>query len=240
MNKEKTNFILGLTTGLAIVAVIGLIIMSVAYVKKDGSGSADKGGTGQVAEDNVVNNNRPTAPTPTPTPSKVSIKAKDDDHIRGNKNAKVTIIEYSDFQCPYCSRFHTTLEQALEKYPNDVRWIYRHFPLDSIHPYARKAAEASECAGDQNKFWEYADGLYENQKSINPAYLSTLAKELKLNTSSFETCLSSGKYANKVSTDLKEGQSYGITGTPGGFLNGQKLRGAIPFTQLEQMILSEK
>ena len=232
MKNEKNNFILGLTSGIAIVAVIGFVVMSFAYLQKGDSNANDKNNSEEVADAKPS----PTpAPTPKPSPSKANITVSNDDHIRGNINAKVTIVEYSDFQCPFCSRFHDTMIQVIEEYPNDVRWVYKHFPLNS-HPQALKAAEASECASEQDKFWEYADGLYKNQKSINANYFGILAKELKLDTKKFDECLSSGKYANNVTSDFNQGKSSGVTGTPGGFINGQKLGGAVPFRTLQPMI----
>lgn len=234
MNREKKDFILGIAVSVAVVAVIALVILAVAYVQKTADPVKDS------AQAEVKKAPAPT-PAPTPTPSKptsgkVSIKVDEDDHIRGNKDAKITIVEFSDYQCPYCARFHTTLEKVMENYPDEVRWVYKHFPLDSIHPYARKAAEASECAGEQNKFWEYNDKLFANQSSINIAYLSTVAKELKLDTKKFDKCLADGTYAKKVDDDFQYGKKLGVTGTPGAFLNGQKLGGAVPYEQLEAMI----
>lgn len=166
----------------------------------------------------------------------VSINVSENDHIRGNKNAPVTIIEFSDFQCPYCSNFHETMKQVVENYPNDVRWVYKHFPLDSIHPYARKAAEASECAADQDKFWEYTDELFKNQSNISPEYFSRVAKSVGLNTSQFDECLDSEKYKSKVNNDYQQGIQAGVRGTPGNFINGQSVPSALPYEQIKSMI----
>ncbi len=238
MIKEKNNFIFGLVTGVAVVSLIGFIVMSVAYLKKGGLNDSNE--SGQVAQEDSDVKPSPTpspSPAPAPSPSQpANIQVSDSDHMRGNKDALVTIVEYSDFQCPFCFRFHNTLEQVMAAYPNDVRWVYRHFPLDRIHPYARQAAQASECANDQGKFWEYNDGLYANQSLIKPDYFGQLAKELGLNTVTFDKCLSDGKYVSKVNDDYLEGQGYGVTGTPGSFINGQKLGGAVPFEQLKTMI----
>ncbi|MFH1522607.1 MAG: DsbA family protein [Patescibacteria group bacterium] len=239
MNKEKTNFILGLASGIAIVSLIGFAVMSMAYFQKEDISSVAAGEKNSDQVANEVKDNKPISPTPSPSPSKpAEIKVSDSDHIRGNKDAPITIVEYSDFQCSFCTKFHNTMKQAMANYPNEVRWVYKHFPLDSIHPYARKAGEASECANDQGKFWEYNDLLFANQGSINTSYLSTAAKELKLDIKKFEECLSSSKYANKVNDDFNEGKSLGVTGTPGSFLNGQALGGAVPYSQIESMIES--
>lgn len=240
MEKEKSNFLLGITTSVAIISLIGFIVMSVAYVKKDGSDIADNTDTARDAAPTAQNNPPPTPPPTPPPAAKVDIAVTDSDHIRGDKNAPITIIEYSDFQCPFCQRFHDTMKQVMEAYPNDVRWVYKHFPLDSIHPYARGAAEASECAGDQDKFWEFTDILYANQSSIKPDYFSEVAKDLGLNTKTFDDCLSSGKYASLVTDQFNEGRQNGVTGTPGNFINGQIVKGAVPFSQMQTMIDSLK
>ena len=166
----------------------------------------------------------------------VNLEINEGDHIRGNENASVTIIEYSDYQCSFCLRFHDTMREVMDNFSDDVKWVYRHFPLDSIHPYARGAAEAAECANDQDKFWEYTDALYDNQASIKPAYLTELAEELALDMDTFNECVDSGKYEDKVESDYQSGIASGVRGTPGGFINGQTIGGAVPFATLEQMI----
>lgn len=229
-NNKKT-YLFGLMTGITVVAVIGFIIVLIMYLNNNGNEASDTLGD--------VNNNvntDDTKPAPTPTSNKVNIKVSKDDHIRGNFDAPITIVEFSDFQCSYCSSFHNTLKQVLDEYPNDFRWVYKHFPLDSIHPYARKAAEASECASDQGKFEEYSDRLFTGQKQINDEYFPKLAKELGLNISEFEECLDSGKYASKVNNDFNYGRSIGVTGTPGAFINGVKMRGAESFSSVKARI----
>lgn len=239
MKKEKNKFILGIVSAVAILSLIGFIVMSVAYLKKDDSDKAKAGESANQAK-NPSPPPTPAAP-PAPTANKpVNIKVSKDDHIRGNFDAPITIVEYSDFQCPYCSRFHDTMTQVMENYPNDVRWVYKNFPLDSLHPYARKAAEAAECAADQGKFWEYADGLFANQRSINSDYFPALAKKLGLNASEFDKCFSSGKYSQKVNDNSLEGRQNGVTGTPGSYINGQKLGGAVPYEKLKPIIDSLK
>ncbi len=203
-----------------------------SYVTKDGKLffpegidlTAEAGVTDQLADDQQAET------------SIVDVSASAEDRSRGNLDAQVTIIEFSDLQCSYCARFHGTMKQVMENYPTQVRWVYKHFPLDSIHPYARKAAEASECSGDQGKFWEYTDSLYENQSKISPDYLVELAQEIGLETTQFEECLDSGKYADKVDADYQEGRGLGVSGTPGSFINGQVLGGAVPYESLASMI----
>ncbi len=157
-------------------------------------------------------------------------------HVKGNENAPITIVEFSDFQCSYCSRFHSTMNQIMSEYPNQVKWVYKHFPLDSIHPIARKAAEASECAADQGAFWEYADELYDRQSILKESELTIIAQDIGLDTVKFNECLSSNKYRSKVSADKQDGSENGVTGTPGSFLNGRSLGGAIPYEELKNII----
>ncbi len=157
-------------------------------------------------------------------------------HVKGNENAPITIVEYSDFQCPYCARFHSTMNQIISEYPNDVKWVYKHFPLDSIHPLAKKAAEASESAAEQGFFWEYADELYARQSSLTESELITIAEDIKLDMEKFNESLSSGKYRSKVSLDQQDGSQNGVTGTPGSFLNGRSLGGAMSYEKLKNII----
>lgn len=159
-------------------------------------------------------------------------------HIRGNKNAKVQLVEYSDFQCPFCERAYPTLQQVLKEYGDKVSLEYRHYPL-SFHPFAQKAAEASECAGEQGKFWEFHDKNFENQTSLSLDAPKVWAKELGLNMNKFVSCLDSGKYAKKVADQTNEGQAKGVNGTPTTFVNGQPVIGAQPYEAFKQAIDAE-
>ncbi len=228
--KKSNSFLFGLTTGVAIVALLGFLATTIASSLKIGKSQAQPA---QVADTNNNNDSVPTNPTPT---AKIDFEIKDTDHIRGNKNAPITILEYSDFQCPYCARFHETLTQVMKNYDGKVKWVFRQFPLSELHPFAETAAEASECANDQNKFWEYTDELYANQSSFSADYFKKAAKNIGLNTSKFNTCLDSGKYKDKVAADYAEGDGYGVSGTPGSFLNGEELGGAVPYESLKAKI----
>lgn len=170
------------------------------------------------------------------------IPVTEQDHSRGNRSAAVTLIEFSDFQCPFCQRFHPTAKQALAEYGDKVRWVYKHFPIDSIHPHARPAAEASECIAEQKGnegFWQFADALFENQSRLGNELYRELAQLQQLNMSQFDNCVASRKYKDKVEADLQLGIALGIQGTPGGFVNAQPMRGAIPYEQLKSMIDEE-
>ena len=167
------------------------------------------------------------------------------DHIRGNVNAQVTIVEYSDLECPFCKVFHGTMKQAMAAYGDKVRWVYKHFPLDQLHPKADKEAEAAECAGElggNDAFWAYIDKVFEATPSNNGldfALLPAIAQDLGLDRTRFESCLSSGKYAELVEAQFQEGMRFGVDGTPGSFVNGERVRGAVPFETLKGMIDSQ-
>lgn len=156
-------------------------------------------------------------------------------HLRGNKNAQVKLVEYSDFECPFCKRHHPTLKQILAEYGDTVSLEYKHFPLN-FHPNAQKAAEASECAAEQGKFWEFHDAVFEDQLALGiPQYKEWVAKA-GLNTRQFNNCLDSGKYAAKVQSEYQEGQTKGVQGTPATFINGQLVSGAQPYEAIKQAI----
>lgn len=166
----------------------------------------------------------------------------DDDHVRGSKDAPIVLIEYSDIECPFCQRFHPTMKQIKEEYGDKVAWVYRHFPLSSIHPRAQKAAEATECVaelGGEEKFWTYLDGLIAGS-DLSDTGLATAAQQIGVNQAAFTTCLSSGKYAQKVSQQMASGERAGVTGTPGTVLvaggQTQLVPGAYPYDQLKTII----
>ncbi len=177
----------------------------------------------------------------------------DDDPMIGNPNAPITIIEFSDFQCPFCKRFHSdTLPLIQTNYidTGKVNFVYRDFPITGSHPNALPAALAAECADAQKKFWPYHDKIFQNQnkwKDLELTQAVTLfkqyASELKLNEDNFGTCLDSGKYFDEIKNDYRDGQNYGIDGTPGFFIGNDKLgytkvSGAQPY-QIFQTVLDE-
>jgi len=178
----------------------------------------------------------------------------DDDPTKGIKNAPITIIEFSDFQCPFCARFQIqTLPLILEQYveTGKVKFVFRDFPIQSSHPNAMPAAAASECADEQNKFWQYHDMLFENQGIWNKMDFTSAitvfkeyAIELELNQEQFNACLDSGKYVNEINNDLTDGRNYEITGTPGFFIGNEKIgfvkvNGAQPFEVFQGIIESQ-
>ena len=150
-------------------------------------------------------------------------------------DAPVTIVEFSDFQCPYCASQQPILKKIKRAYGDQVNILYKHIPLP-IHPFAQRAAEASECARDQDKFWEYHDLLFDQQDSISEVLFSQLAQQLGLSISQFNQCLASGAKKSVVQTDLAEAQSLMISGTPTFFINGQRFVGVQSYEELQQMI----
>ena len=188
------------------------------------------------------------APSLPPQPVRIS---QDNDPIRGDPNAPITIIEFSDFQCPFCARFHVeTLPSLLEEYidAGKVNLVYRDFPIQSIHPNALPAAVAAECANEQGKYWEYHDTLFEKQNGWSRldsnAVISTFsqyATDVGLEQQQFDSCLGSGKYLQEVQGDLSDGRDYDITGTPGFFIGNDeigfvKINGAQPFESFQKVI----
>jgi predicted DsbA family dithiol-disulfide isomerase len=159
--------------------------------------------------------------------------------FKGNAEAPVTLVEFSDFQCPYCSALFKTLQQIMRQYGAQVRLVYRNFPLIQIHPYAEKAAEAGLCAGDQGQFWQMHDLLFQTQGQLKEDDLKAKAAQLKLDTEAFNSCLSSGRNAEKVKRDMNAGFKLGVGGTPALFINGRFLSGAVPFEEIAKIIDEE-
>lgn len=197
-------------------------------------------------------------PTNAPVPSGIPPNVKgaatgkikpvsESDHLRGDKNAKVFLVEYSDFECSFCKSFHQTLNQLLAQYPEKVALIYRHFPLDQIHSKARKEAQATECAaelGGNEAFWKLADKIFAvtpSNNGLNLDDLPVLASQTGLDANRFKTCLSSDKYAKLVEDNYQDGVQAGVNGTPATFLINPKgdiklLPGAVPFETLKQAV----
>lgn len=172
-----------------------------------------------------------------------------EDHIRGDINAPVKIVEYSDTECPFCKRFQDTMNEVMDTYGTDgkVAWVYRHFPIDQLHSKARKEAVAMECAnelGGNDKFWEYADRLYgvtPANNGLDPAELPKIAEYVGLDKSKFSTCLASTKYDKHIQDEVENAQATGGNGTPWSIVVGKDgkkypLSGAQPITSIKQLI----
>lgn len=153
----------------------------------------------------------------------------------GPKDAKITIVEFSDFQCPYCNRGRTTMEEVMKAYPNDVRVVFKHYPLP-FHKDAEPAAKASWAAQQQDKFWEFHDALFKNQDKIGKEFFIQTAKDLKLDIDQFEKDMNSEAAAKQVKEDMELGSKNGIQGTPGFFVNGVAVKGAYPVSHFKKII----
>jgi protein-disulfide isomerase len=160
----------------------------------------------------------------------------DPNRLRGNADAPVTIVEFADFQCPYCEAAEATLKQVLQKYEGRVQLGFRDFPLRQIHPQAQSAAEASRCAGNQGKFWEYHDVLFANQTDLNENAYAEHARKIGLDVAKFQACLDSGSSRPLIESDLQSGMAVGVTGTPAFYINGAMLSGAQPASDFESII----
>src|SRR4029079_5374361 len=155
---------------------------------------------------------------------------------KGLDGAPVTIVEFSDFHCPYCRGVQSTLDQLLAKYPTQVRLVYKHFPIDSLHPQARRVADASWCAQQQHKFWEFHDAVYASAPDASAAAIAGFASKAGLDMKAFASSVSCARGDQIVQAHIDEGQHYGVSGTPGFFVNGRLLSGAVPLSAFSEII----
>jgi protein-disulfide isomerase len=203
-------------------------------------------GTGAIAGQPSGDANAPAAAEPTPNLAAMP-EVTDKDWIRGNKNASVVLVEYSDYECPFCKNFHSTMQQVAKEYGNKVAWVYRHYPLP-FHTNAQMESEAAECVGEvggKDKFWQYSDMIYSKTQSTGTSFtkeqMVDMAAEVGVNKAKVQSCLDSGKYTQKVKDQMSAGAEAGIQGTPGTVIvgkNGQKelIPGALPYDQVKPMI----
>ena len=222
---------------LAVAVIIQVLLLVFIAVKISALSGVAVEGNNVVAE----------APTPSAKPSNNGAAAVDmdtyidDDSVKGDKDAPVTIVEFSDYECPFCTKFYEQSLQLIEKNYIDtgkVKFIYRDFPL-SFHQNAQKAAEAAECAGEQDKYFEMHDLLFEKGVSGGVNAFKQYAKDIGLNTKKFDQCLDSGAMAQEVKDDFAAGQQLGVSGTPAFFINGKLVSGAQPYSVFEQIIEQE-
>jgi protein-disulfide isomerase len=212
--------------------LIGVLFTQVQFLR-----NGTVAGTNDVVLGDETGNNQPTGPVDV-----------DEGHlpILGNKDAKVTVVEFSDFQCPFCEQLFTeSLGKIKEEYADTgkIKFAYRHFPLTDIHPNAQKAAEASECANEQGNFWDYHDQLFANQKdwealSEDQALEKYVeyANAIGLNGESLRECVNSDKMAGKVQDDIDAAIKAGVSGTPATFVNGMLVSGAVPYEEFKAQI----
>lgn len=227
---SKTAFAFGLVLGVGVSALFGFIIVLSWFAPGKAGGALVAAGTPPAAVQPSANqgDNQP--------PAKVDIKLTAADHVLGAKNAKVTVVEYSDFQCPFCSRFEPSVQKLLTEYKDKIQFAYRHFPLDAIHPNARPAAIASECAAEQGKFYEFHKVMFDKQEQLGDSFYQQTAKDLKLDMGKFNDCLKSDRPTKKVDADYQSGLSAGVQGTPTTFVNGSPVSGAQPYELLKSAV----
>ena len=156
------------------------------------------------------------------------------DQVKGNENGQISVVEFSDFQCPVCKAANPEVKKIMQQYGNVTRFVYKHFPIQR-HVYASKAAEASECAGDQGRFWHYHDKLFDNQESINTDNIKKFASEIGLNMTDFTKCLDSGVMSSRVSKNYDEGRTKNIGGTPTFFVNRKEASGVLTVQKFKQL-----
>jgi protein-disulfide isomerase len=230
--KPKAAFKAGLFSGLGIMFAIGFFVL-LGMMLNDKDFSLDKINDD---DDIVVNTNENNNPPPA---AEIKINGlNDDDWVRGDKNAEITIIEFSDVDCPFCTRFHNTMNQVVAEYDGQVNWVFRHFPLTQLHPDAFKKAEAAECVGEQggnDKFWAFMDKIFEGNETI--ATVADVAASVGVDKGKFQECLDSGKYTSKVQNQSQEAQAAGGRGTPYSVIivGNQKIAipGALPFESVK-------
>ena len=167
------------------------------------------------------------------------VEIESSDPSLGRSSAPVTLIEFSDFQCPFCQRVAPTLKKVRDTYGDKVRIVWKDFPLTQIHPQAFKAGEAAHCAGDQGKYWEYHDRLFANQQQLQPDELKKHAADLGLDATAFNACLDSSKYGERVRDGVAQGQRLGVNSTPTIYINGRVLSGAQPYETFVTVIDEE-
>lgn len=233
-DQTKKSFFLGIATSIGVISVILNIVFANALFSDDSTNINKNSGT---VNKTVNQNTNAQAANPTANPAKIqTFEITSADHVLGNQDAPVTLVEFSDFECPFCERAYPTFKKILENYKYQVRLVYKHFPL-GFHPNAQKAAEASECAAEQGKFWEYHDKIFDNQSAgLSVEKFKQWAQDLELDAQKFNDCLDSGKYASQVQSDYQEGVTKGVNGTPATFVNGQLISGAVPYETFEQAI----
>lgn len=225
-----------LVASIALAFVVGVLWQKVSQLEGGGVKTTQTGDSSATAPQ------QPTSGKLSSDQASKIVAVSDADHIRGSQDAKVFLIEYSDFECPFCSRFHPTAQQIFNEYGGDVAWVYRHFPLDQIHPKARPAALASECVaevGGEDAFWAFTDATFSDQTKLSD--ISAIAGSVGVSGGSYESCVESGKYADKVEDQYQKGLTAGITGTPGNIILNQNgdawlIPGALPYEQFKPII----
>lgn len=207
---------------LVILIIVASFLLGSMYTKIKMLESGTVAGAKTVNNGAAPNNNPPGANPPAQPPPEAPVDVDlGDAPVLGNKNAKVALVEYTDYQCPFCGQFFTNaLPQIKKDYVDTgkIKLVVKDFPLTAIHPFAQKASEAANCANDQGKFWEIHDTLFKNQQALTIDDLKKYAGDLGLNSGTFASCLDSGKFADKVKNSVTEGEKVGVRGTPASFV----------------------
>jgi protein-disulfide isomerase len=226
--------------------ILASLIISLSISPGEENGTAQTGLNSNSQP--VTPNSKTQSPIPAAEAVQNQIKLENTDRIRGGKNARYVLIEYSDLECPFCKKLHPDLKKILSVYNNQISWVYRHFPIDSNHPKARKEAEAVECAAEQGgseAFWKYIDKVFEitpANNGLDPAQLPQIADQIGLDGSKLQTCIDSGKMGPIVETQYQGGLKAGINGTPGTFILDTKsgkstlITGALPYDEFKSQI----
>lgn len=168
--------------------------------------------------------------------AKLKVPVNDNDHITGNKNARVELVEYGDYQCPHCGSAHPKVKRIIEKMGNDIKFIFRNFPLATLHPQAKQAAQAAESAGAQGKFWEMHDLLFENQKNLQNSDLESYAEQLGIDVEEFKNDMDNQAYLRKVESDFESGVRSGVNSTPTFYINGERFDGELNEESIQEIL----
>jgi len=169
----------------------------------------------------------------------LSIPVGNTDHVQGPANAPVTLVEYGDYQCPYCGDAHSVIKSIIRTMGVNLRFVFRNMPLNEVHPYAQFAAEAAEAAGEQGKFWEMHDAIYERQSELGSDLASQLARALKLDVARFEADMESRLCRTRVKNDFMGGMRSGVAATPAFFINGKRYEGSVDERSLLRALRQE-
>ncbi len=168
----------------------------------------------------------------------LSIAPSSEDHIQGSLDAPIVLVEYGDYQCPYCGQAFPIVKQLQEDFGDNMAYIFRHFPLAQMHEHALHAAEAAELASDEGKFWEMHDMIYENQHSIDDISLTTMAKSLGMDEKKFMINLATDSKKDEVQADFMSGVESGVNGTPSFYINGKKYEGSWDYHEFSKVLKS--
>ena len=228
-------FIVGIALGFLVRDWVPILTTSESTAVQD-SAAADTL-TGDTSEASVQSN--PVSPVETPQVVRYEIPV-DDDPFFGAVDAPITIVEFSDYECPYCRTWHTEVySQLIDAYGDQVRFVYRDFPLESIHVNAKPAAEAANCAYEQGEFWDFHDKLFSMELGLNSEAYQEYATQLELDIDEFQDCVESGRYQEEVQSDFEFAANLGVRSTPTFFVNGIAVVGAQPFEVFQQVIEKE-